>query len=150
MCCISITVANLLLGGLTNLSLGGTTNLLHSVATFLALFAGLFLDFYKTVTLQAVFGFEFLGEIQSVVDQSEASGAATTESCTETEDKAYIRGYFVHGSEFLADFGFVDGSQAWVDDIAYHLLSAKQTVGHEFAGANSGGGTGHDKLLKQK
>lgn len=135
---------NLLLGGLTNLGLGGTTDLLHSVATFLTLFTGLFLDFHKTVTNQTVFGFEFLGIVQGIVDQGKASGTTTTESGTETEDKAHIRGYFVHGSEFFADFGFADGSQTGMYDIAYHLLSAKQTVGHELACADSGGSTRHD------
>ena len=74
----------------TDFSFRGTSHLLHAVLTFLALFSGSSFPGVQTVSLQSVFGLEFLGVVQGVVDQSEPAGASTAKVGLEAEGKNYI------------------------------------------------------------
>jgi len=92
---------------------------------------------------QTVLGLELLGEVQGVVDEGEARGAAATEVGAESEGEDHIGGDLVHGGQLLADLGLVHRRQSRVQDIADHLFPGEQAVGHELAGADGGGCTGH-------
>lgn len=126
----------LFLGGLSDLCLLRAADLLHSVLAFLALLACDLLHLEESVTGESVLGLELLGEIQCIVDESEAGRLATAEVGLEAEDEHDIGCNFVHCSQFVADLLLGDRCQSWVEHIADHLFAAEQTVGHELARTN--------------
>jgi len=109
-----------------DLGLGSAAHLLHPVAALLALLARLLLLLEETVAGQTVLGLELLGEVQGVVDEGEARGAAATEVGAESEGEDHIGGDLVHGGQLLADLGLVHRRQSRVQDIADHLLSCNR------------------------
>ena len=70
-----------------------------------------------THSCQSVFGLEFLGEVQGVVDQTEASGLATSKVGAEAEDEDHIRGSLVHACDLLTDLGLADSGTAGMQHI---------------------------------
>lgn len=129
---------SLLLGGLSNLCLLCSAYLQHTVLTLLALLAGWALAFIQSMTGQTMLGFEFLGVVESVVDKSEASWFATSKVGSESKYEASVWGYFVHGSELVADLLFGHRGESWMNNVTNHLLAAQQAVRHELARTNSG------------
>merc|ERR1719471_548547 len=76
---------------MSNFRFGSTPNFLHSVLSFLPLLpTTLFLLFNQTMTEKSVFGFKFLGLVETVVDQGKTSCFTTTKVCPESESKDKI------------------------------------------------------------
>lgn len=69
-----------------------------------------------------------LSGIDGVVDESEASGSATTELELKTEDGNALGISLEHLGELLLDLGLGNVDLGGVDDLDSHLLSAEEGV----------------------
>lgn len=93
---------------------------------------------------KTVLGLE-LHALTAVVDEREASGAATTEVGAHAEDDDVSLVGLVHGSQLLAQFVLADVGPGRVDHVKDHLPALEQTVGDELARAQ---GDGRGGVLK--
>ena len=90
-----------------DLCLLDTPDFLHPVLSALLLLSGgLCCRLNNSLSPQPELGFEFLGGVHGVVDQSEASSFAATEVGLEPERKHTIGSALVHLGQFFTNFGF--------------------------------------------
>jgi 3-dehydroquinate dehydratase len=115
----------------------GTTDLLGTVLLFLALLASGFGGGSKTLTDQAIFGFESLERIDIVVNESETGRFGTTEISLETENNNGFLVDRVHFGNLLTNVSLGAVGQTGMDDVQDHLLTSQQTVGHELTSTKS-------------
>jgi len=119
---------------LARLGLGSTSRLLAPVLALFALLTGRLLNLgCLSESDKAVVGFKFFESLIRVVNQSEASGLATTILCTKTENRDLVFIGLVHlcepGPEILfGDIGFVG-----VENIDNHLFPSEKGIANELA-----------------
>lgn len=66
---------------------------------------------------ESVLGLELLHSLGGVIDESEASGLATTELCAETEDGDLVLGGLVESGQLLTELVLGDVGAAGVQDV---------------------------------
>ncbi|GMT25273.1 hypothetical protein PFISCL1PPCAC_16570, partial [Pristionchus fissidentatus] len=127
--------------------LSSSESLLLSVLSLLALLATSSLDLLGGSVLdESVLGLELLGQVKSVVDQSESDALSASELATESEGNDQIRSGLVQRSQLLLDLSLGDRGARRVDDLDDHLLSGEQAVGDDLSGTDRNDVT-HDWLL---
>jgi len=107
-----------LLLGLGTLDLGRTAQGLLAVLALLALLSGRSLRLGgEAHPDESVLRLKLLHSLGGVIDESEASGLATTELCAEAKDGDLVLGGLVESGQLLAELVLGDVGAAGVQDI---------------------------------
>lgn len=88
---------------------------------------------------ETVSGFELLLGSLIIVDQSKSSAPSSTKLCSETEGHDAGLVGFVKSSQLLGEVGSRDIGAAGVEDVDNELTTREESVGDEFACAQSNG-----------